>query len=139
MPSDAPATSSEHVTGRCYCGAHTMTATGFQTAAYCHCTDCRRITGAPVAAFAAYERVDISPDIAPRSFTSGVLRWACPACGSALAATYDYLPDQTYVPLGVLNTPPAPQMHCHAGNALPWLHMNDGLPRHDASGREALV
>ena len=133
MPSDAAAS------GRCYCGAHEVRATGFLTAAYCHCTDCRRITGAPVAAFAAYARVEITPNVAPRSFVAGVQRWSCPACGSALAASYDYLPGQIYVPLGVLDAPPAPRMHCHVNSALPWLHIRDDLPRHAASGREALT
>ena len=42
-------------TGRCYCGGITLSAQESpQTIAYCHCTDCRRITGAPVAAFAAF-------------------------------------------------------------------------------------
>ncbi|MEL7099908.1 MAG: GFA family protein [Pseudomonadota bacterium] len=116
-----------------------MRAARFLKAAYCHCSDCRRITGAPVAAFGAYGTVQIVPPVAPKSFVAGVERWACPACGSALAATYDYLPDQTYVPLGILDNPPAPQMHCHAESAVAWLHIDDDLPRHGASGRGALT
>ncbi|MEO0938148.1 MAG: GFA family protein [Pseudomonadota bacterium] len=108
------------------------------TAAYCHCSDCRRITGAPVAAFGAYETVEIAPSVESKSFVAGVERWACPECGSALAATYDYLPDQTYVPLGILEDPPAPQMHSHTDSAVAWLHIDDDLPRHSASGRDAL-
>ena len=55
-------------------------------------------------------------------------------------ATYDYLPDQTYVPLGVLDQADtlAPQLHCHADSALPWLHIDDDLPRSAASGRDTL-
>lgn len=131
MPSDA--------VGRCYCGAHYVRATGFHTATYCHCSDGRRLTGAPVAAFGAYAKVEITPPVEPKSFSGGsVTRWACPECGSALAATFDYLPDHTYVPLGTLDDPPAPQLHSHAGSAVPWLHIDDDLPREDGSARETL-
>lgn len=44
------------LTGRCYCGATTVQATlAPLTVAYCHCIDCRRVTGAQVAAFAAFD------------------------------------------------------------------------------------
>ena len=111
------------------------------TTAYCHCADCRRLTGAPVAAFAAFERIEIHPPLSPRSFAPGVARWACSECGSALAATYDYLPGQTYVPLGILDDASgyAPQMHCHAESAISWLNIADELPRHSASGRDMLT
>ncbi|MEM6423293.1 MAG: GFA family protein, partial [Pseudomonadota bacterium] len=52
-------------TGRCYCGAITLEATAAPlTAAYCHCADCRRWTGAPVAAFAAFaaDTVRLTPE-----------------------------------------------------------------------------
>lgn len=111
--------------------------------AYCHCSDCRRWTGAPVAAFAAFETPDaiFSPPLdAGRSFAPGVRRWTCPECGSPLAATFDYLPGQIYVPLGLLDNaqefPPA--LHCHADSALPWLHQSDGLERTSASARLTL-
>ncbi len=132
------------ITGRCYCGACRVCAAAPPLAvAYCHCSDCRRLTGAPVAAFAAFapDGFDILPQWPEKaSFAAGVDRWACPACGSALAATYDYLPGQVYVPIGILDQAAdfAPQSHSHAGNALPWLHIHDDLPRNEASGRDLL-
>jgi len=52
---------SRSITGRCYCGATTFHATEQPVAvAYCHCKDCRRVTGAPVAAFAAFDVSAIS-------------------------------------------------------------------------------
>jgi hypothetical protein len=64
----------------------------------------------------------------------------CPKCGSPLAASYDYLPGQTYVPIGVLDQADqfAPEQHSHADSALPWLHITDDLPRFSASGRGRL-
>lgn len=96
-----------------------------------------------MAAFAAFDRgaLRASPDLgAPIVHTTGVERWNCPKCGSPLAAQFDYLPQQVYVPLGILDQiddlPPA--LRCHADSASPWLHIHDDLPRGRASGRAAL-
>ncbi len=110
---------------------------------YCHCSDCRRWTGGPVAAFAAFADADLvtSPALGP-AFTAfaGVDRWTCDACGSPLAARFDYLPGQTYVPIGVIDQAAdlAPQLHCHAASGLPWLCIDDTLPRSAESGRDSL-
>ncbi|MEL7125183.1 MAG: GFA family protein [Pseudomonadota bacterium] len=114
-----------------------------QTVAYCHCSDCRRWTGAPVAAFAAFDRSSLTaiPALgAPTVHTAGVERWNCAACGSPLAARFDYLPRQVYVPLGLLDqiATIAPQIHCHAESAPPWLHIADDLPRETGSARDSL-
>ena len=113
------------------------------TVAYCHCSDCRRLSGAPVAAFAAFkaETVTISPT--PRhadTVTNGVDRWFCDGCGAALAAAYDYLPDQVYVPIGLWDQAAdlAPKSHSHAASALPWHVVEDDLPQHTGSGRQTL-
>lgn len=132
------------LTGRCYCGATRFRADADPvTVAYCHCSDCRRWTGAPVATFAALplQSLTLSPDPGSRSAVQGVERWNCPDCGSPLAARFSYLPDQIYVPIGIIDQagdlPPA--LHCHADNRLPWLHLADDLPQHGASGRAALL
>lgn len=139
MPPDAGA-----ITGRCYCGkvriaAHVMP----QTVAYCHCSDCKRVTSSPLPAFAAFAdgEVTLTPEIAAAPpVNPGVTRQFCPDCGSQLTARFDYLPGQVYVPLGVLDQTEAlvPRVHCHAGSALSWLHVDDGLPRADDSGRALL-
>ena len=137
---DAP----DRFTGRCYCGGITLSVQEPpQTVAFCHCTDCRRITGAPVAAFAAFAEnsVQVSPAWpASRSFTPGVTRWSCPDCGSPLAAAFDYLPGQICIPLGLMDQaedlPPA--LHAHDGRRLPWLHIADDIPRIHGTSRTAL-
>ncbi|MEJ6393777.1 GFA family protein [Gymnodinialimonas sp. 2305UL16-5] len=132
------------ITGRCYCGRTRLQAAAPpQTLSYCHCADCRRITGAPVAAFAAFapDGVDFIPGKGPRkSFTKGVDRWFCQDCGTQLCAAYDYLPGQVYVPLGLLDQAAdlPPQSHSHISSRLPWLHIDDDLPRDSASGRDRL-
>ncbi|MEL6451465.1 MAG: GFA family protein [Pseudomonadota bacterium] len=110
--------------------------------AYCHCGDCRRWTGAPVAAFAAF-----SPSVLTgldmntgRSHAPGVTRWTCAVCGSPLAAHFDYLQDQIYVPLGIIDQAASlpPVLHSHAGSALPWLHIQDDAPRASGTARDSL-
>ncbi|KIT17664.1 GFA family protein [Jannaschia aquimarina] len=130
------------MTGRCYCGASSVVATGEpEIVTYCHCADCRRVTGAPVAAFAAFrsEAVDVRAG-KPVSHSAGVARWFCRSCGSPMAACFDYLPGQVFVPVGVLDKAAdlAPVLHCHSASALPWLTISDDVPREAGSGRAAL-
>lgn len=132
------------ITGRCYCGATAIRATQAPLAvAYCHCADCRRVTGAPVAAFAAFDAaaVAFSPDEG-REVTAnpGVARRFCAACGSPLAARYDYLPGQIYVALGLLDQANdlVPQLHAHESQRLKWLHIEDDLERFPNSSRSRL-
>ncbi len=132
------------ITGRCYCGATTIRASAPpQAIAYCHCRDCRRVTGAPVAAFAGFEAaaVTFSPDDGQAVRANpGVERTHCRRCGSPLAGRYDYLPGQVYIALGLLDQANdlAPQLHTHHASRLPWLHLDDTLPRHPTTARMAL-
>ncbi len=110
---------------------------------YCHCADCRRVTGAPVAVFAAFgdDEIRFEPPLgAPISVTSGVTRWFCRDCGSPLAGRYAYLPGQTYVAIGLLDQAAdlPPQMHAHAEARLPWLALQDDLPKVEGSARDGL-
>jgi len=126
------------LTGRCYCGGVSIKASAPQTVAYCHCEDCRRWTGAPLPAFAAVTGdIVMTPEPAARSFAKGVTRWSCPDCGSPLAAQFDYLPGQTYLPLGILDQADElpPQIHAHSEAQLAWLHIKDDLPRTVGSAR----
>lgn len=135
---------SASITGRCYCGAlHIRTTAPAQVVAYCHCDDCRRVTGGPVAAFAAFapDEIDVQPAWPDAvEINSGVKRWFCPACGSAIGAWFSYLPDQIYVPVGVIDQIDelAPELHCHADNAPGWLHLNDNLVRDTGTARDRL-
>lgn len=110
---------------------------------YCHCSDCRRVTGAPVAAFAAFasSNVEFAPSTGKHmSINPGVSRWCCETCNSALAARFDYLPGMIYVPLGLLDQADTlpPQLHSHADQCLPWLRIDDIAERQTGSARVAL-
>lgn len=132
------------ITGRCYCGAISIYAAGPPLmVTYCHCADCRRATGAPVAAFAAFAEGDVKfePDDGRRSDVSpGVARSFCTRCGSPIAGRYEYLQGQVHVAIGLLDQADtlAPEHHAHDSSSLPWLHIDDDLPRDAASAREKL-
>ncbi len=93
-------------------------------------------------AFAAFPNdcVTTEPVVELREFGEGVWRATCPNCGSPLLARFDYLPDQTYLPIGIMSDPAplAPEMHCHTDEKVNWLHMADDLPKHSGTGRVAL-
>jgi hypothetical protein len=74
------------------------------------------------------------------SANAGVQRWNCEKCGSPLAARFDYLPERLWVPLGILDNAAdlPPTSHSHSDAALPWLHIDDDLPRSGGSGRDRL-
>jgi hypothetical protein len=137
-------TDTQRVTGRCYCGVTSFTASKQPLiVTYCHCADCRRVTGAPVAAFAAFQEADLQFTPGEGSaveVTSGVKRTFCASCGSPLTGRYDYLPGQVYVPIGLLDQAHEfpPSVHAHEHNRLKWLHIDDDLERAAASSREML-
>lgn len=136
------------ITGRCYCGAVRLSGkTTAQTVTYCHCGDCRRVTGAPVTAFAAVAKgkvelvaKDDPSAIGHVSLSENVKRWFCRLCGSPLKAWFAYLPVQDFLPLGILDQAPdlTPEHHCYAQHAMPWMNFDDGLPRLDGSGAGVL-
>ena len=134
----------DRITGSCYCGGIALFAQEApRTVAYCHCTDCRRVTGAPVAAFGAFDEnaVQVSPAWpTSKSFSPGVTRWSCPDCGSPLAAAFDYLPGQVYVPLGLIDQAAQlpPEFHAHDRYRLPWLQIVDDIPGVGGSSRAIL-
>lgn len=132
------------LTGRCYCGEITFsTSQKPQTVVYCHCEDCRRATGGPIAAFAAFEEKSVAflpNDGRKISCNPGATRTFCDKCGSSLTGRYDYLPGQIYVSLGVIDQADelAPEIHSHEAERLSWLHIQDELERIGTSARSKI-
>ena len=131
-------------TGRCYCGAIELHSTHAPKAvAYCHCDDCRRVTGASVAAFVAFDEASVSlkPNVGRSvSVNPGVTRSFCENCGSPLMSRYDYLPGTVYISLGVIDQADvlAPQLHAHESSRLSWLTIDDECKRCPASAKADL-
>lgn len=132
------------ISGRCYCGETKLLSTKApKSVVYCHCTDCRRVTGAPVAAFAAFDEAVLSFEPGEGrsvSVNPGVVRTFCELCGTPLTGRYDYLPGTVYVAVGVLDQADdlAPQLHAHESNRLSWLPIDNKCKRIAASARDEL-
>lgn len=121
--------------GRCLCGAVTFEYRGEENwRAHCHCESCRRQTSSPFTTFMGV------PDGAwrftgeqPRVYVSspGVRRLFCGTCGSPIAYDSDAFPDEIHFYAASLERPEtfSPDRHVHAAEQLPWIHLDDGLPR----------
>ncbi|MEL6299654.1 MAG: GFA family protein [Pseudomonadota bacterium] len=129
---------------RCYCGATEIVASTVPASvSYCHCIDCRRITGAPVAALAAFasDRVAITgPEKSAKVQGTDFGRTFCADCGSPIAFRGDYAPGQVFLHISLFDDAVrlVPTLHSYESRRLPWLHIADATERHETSSRAAL-
>lgn len=124
--------------GGCYCGATAYEVEdAFRYAMNCHCSQCRRTTGAAFKPFAGIE-------IGKLALTKGQDALLivgdpasahdvhCAACGSLL---YSVVRENAWahVAMGTLTDPPSirPQMHIMVGSRAPWFEITDDLPQFD--------
>jgi hypothetical protein len=123
--------------GGCCCGAvrYRLDAAPFD-AGYCHCTICRRASGAPVLAFATVPLpalvVIAGQPVVRRSSDFGE-RWFCGACGTQLAMHVDHQPDTIDFTIASLDLPDAvrPTFHIFFASRVPWFNPADTFPRYD--------
>jgi hypothetical protein len=101
---------------------------------YCHCRMCQRNSGSPVIAYAtfpveAFAWTQGTPGVYASS--PGARRQFCRACGSYMAFQRDDLPHEISVNVGALDDPAAfpPRSHIFTESRVPWLHIDDDLPR----------
>lgn len=129
--------------GGCYCGAIRYEASGTASNhAVCHCTMCRRTTGAPCVAWFTVARSNYRVlSGTPTSFRSSNhgTRTFCPGCGTQLTFADDASPDEVDVTTCSLDVPglAPPACHIYVHSQLPWLQLADGLPRYQRSRSEA--
>jgi hypothetical protein len=115
--------------GGCLCGAVRFTAEGApKWTSYCHCRSCRRHTGAPVSAYAGFERDKVRfTQGTPAYFAStpGVRRGFCSRCGSTLTYEGDRWPSELHLHVGAFDDPAtlAPAGQAFTEERLPWLHL----------------
>lgn len=122
-------------TGGCLCGAVRYRTRGAPAwVAHCHCTSCRRTTGAAFATYAGFKRLNFAyVKGAPSVYESspGVRRSFCAACGTPVTYDGERWPDEVHVLACTLDAPQdlAPQAHVYMSEAMPWVHLADNLPR----------
>ena len=121
--------------GGCLCGMVRYRATGEPLqVAHCHCEGCRRSTGAAFATGVCFpvEAVTWTQE-EPISYKSSesFARLFCSRCGSSVAQ-YNLSTETMWPLVGTLDHPESvtPESHMFSKDQIPWVKLNDGLPRH---------
>ena len=123
-------------TGRCLCGAVTFRFEGTpRWQGHCHCESCRKGCSAPMTSFIGVaDGAGTWTGKTPRMYESspGVRRYFCPTCGSQMAYEADKFPGEIHFYAASLDDPAAyaPTFHVFAEEAVPWLEVEDNLPRY---------
>ena len=131
------------LSGRCLCGAVTWATPGpVLWAGHCHCASCRRATAAPMTTFFGVPRGSVTWQGAMGVHESSggkVVRRFCAACGTQMTYQNTLWPDETHLYAATMDDPSAfrPQAHFHYGERLPWLRIDDELPKYAASADDA--
>ncbi|HVP27782.1 MAG TPA: GFA family protein [Myxococcota bacterium] len=128
------------LSGGCLCGElrYRITAAP-ESAGYCHCRLCQRSSGAPVLAWASVPAAGFAWERgAPREHRSSErgIREFCAHCGTQIRFRRPGAPRLVDVNLGSLDDPAAvrPEYHIWTSSRVPWLALEDGLPRYDGDG-----
>ncbi len=127
---------SRHAEGGCLCGAVRYRADGVPlSVTSCHCTLCRRASGAPLVVWATYRTADFRFTRAePARYASSKRgeRTFCAHCGSPLTFQFLATPGEIDVNVCTMDEPERfpPQRHIWMRRRLPWVKLSDGLPQH---------
>ncbi|HEY8609614.1 MAG TPA: GFA family protein [Noviherbaspirillum sp.] len=123
------------IQGGCQCGDVRYEADNASHETNCHCTDCRRSSGAPFVAWltvptAAFRLVRGDP--ARYRSSASVTRRFCARCGTMLTFTDERVPDEVDIAICSLDEPERypPKSHTYVRSRLPWISLNDGLPQY---------
>jgi len=128
------------LTGACSCGRVKFVLRGApELVAACHCRDCRRHTGAPVAVYVDVFADRIEMQGAPIDWyetSPGAHRGFCGRCGATLAYRGSNLPAMLHIHVGAFDRPERliPSRDEHLESRLPWL---DAIARPERERRES--
>jgi hypothetical protein len=130
--------------GGCLCGAvRYRIGAAPNSVGYCHCSLCRRASGAPVVAWASVPSESFTfitgTPVAYRS-SAVAERQFCGKCGTQITFRYLRTPREIDVTLASLDDPEAlePAYHIWTANRLAWFDTADTLPRHREHGPDTL-
>jgi hypothetical protein len=123
------------LTGGCFCGAIRYQCAGLPFhETICHCSICRRTTGAPFVAWFSVPRAHFSfvrgTPVRFRSSAKGT-RTFCPRCGTQLTFEHDDLVDEIDVTTCSIDAPEdiPPRDHTWTTSRLRWVELADELPQ----------
>ena len=121
-------------TGGCLCGAvRSEVAWPLSRVVVCHCTDCRRSSGAPAVGFALFpdDRITITGTPTAYESSPGVIREFCGTCGTNLFYRNEAIfPGQLDLHTATLDDPDAlpPSIRIQVADAPEWFGRFDALP-----------
>ena len=121
--------------GHCFCGAIEATFEGDPFwICFDHDDDCRRAIGSPLTIWIGYQAAQVNfrrGEPATFSKTRGIVRSFCGTCGTSIGYVDEGLPNEVYICVGFMHAPErfAPEAHGYWELRLPYIVMNDGLPR----------
>lgn len=121
--------------GHCLCGAVEYSVDGAPNwTSHCHCSSCRRNSGAAVATFVSFPIAGFTVtkgQLSDYESSAGVTRSFCGNCGSPITYRADAMPTEIHLFLGSIKNPedfPA-QLQVFCGEKLPWLSVDDQIPK----------
>jgi len=122
--------------GGCFCGAVRFATEGEPVVVtHCHCTHCRRTSGAAFVTWSEFpvDKVTfLQGERASFSSRPGVTRTFCPSCGSPLTYQSEKVRETVDLTTCSFDDPASftPQDHLFCDRLLPWVRLDDGLPRY---------
>ena len=122
-------------TGGCRCGSIRYAALGKpKWVAHCHCTDCRKQTGAGYATWLCYETAAVRWERDARkqyASSPGTERGFCANCGTPVSFTSRRWVGEVHILAGTLDDPTtiAPRAHTYVCDQVPWAHIAPGEKR----------
>jgi len=127
--------------GRCECGLILYEVAGkVSDFSHCHCSQCRRLQGAPYVSFAEVGEAQItwkSGRDQLNVYASSVKndRYFCPTCGAHIMVISQDDPGLVYLTMGCVEGNPdlPPGYHAFVDSKAPWLEIADGLPQYPGS------
>jgi len=135
-------TTTEMFQGGCHCRKLRYEVSGLPfDADYCHCRDCQRTTGAPVAAWMDFKKEQVrwlAGEPAEYASSEYIRRGFCPECGCSLSYRSTQYPDYFTLSIASLDEPDLvrPKYHIHTDSQVSWLNIDDECPRY-AAGRDS--
>ena len=124
--------------GGCHCGAVRYAVNGTpQHVTLCHCSDCRKSSGAPMVAWAAFGEADFrvtSGEAITFNSSGQSMRSFCGRCGSGVYyRNSEFLPGIVDIQSATLDDPDAykPMAHIQTAERIGWMKQAHGLPSYE--------
>jgi hypothetical protein len=124
--------------GHCLCGTVQYSVSGEPNwTSHCHCSSCRRNSGAAVATFVSFPLSGFTltkGQLTDYESSPGVTRSFCAKCGSPMTYRSHTMPTEIHLFLGSLANPEdfPVQVQVFCGEKLPWLTIDDHIPKFEA-------